>query len=210
MTVTMNKAKGKGQDGENKGKCKGLGHGLSKDQVAKMKDFKSTMLDEDAKNSNKDKKDKHKKGKDKNKNKDKDKDKDKDKTNSLLFQNIPYKRISVYDELEKRLKCKLPNPAELENEHSISILIDICETNDIPLQINSDLSVPKILDTMIGHLIEPLCIEPTFLCDHPIIMSPLAKNHRTKPGLTERFELFINGSELCNAYSELNDPTEQR
>ena len=128
----------------------------------------------------------------------------------MLFQNIPYKRISVYDELEKRLKCKLPNPAELENEHSISILIDICETNDIPLQINSDLSVPKILDTMIGHLIEPLCIEPTFLCDHPIIMSPLAKNHRTKPGLTERFELFINGSELCNAYSELNDPTEQR
>ena len=70
--------------------------------------------------------------------------------------------------------------------------------------------LPKILDTMIGHLIEPLCIEPTFLCDHPIIMSPLAKNHRTKPGLTERFELFINGSELCNAYSELNDPTEQR
>ena len=154
------------------------------------------------------------KNQDKNKNKDKNKakakDKDKDKTNSLLFQNIPYKRISVYDELEKRLKCKLPNPAELENEHSISILIDICETNDIPLQINSDLSVPKILDTMIGHLIEPLCIEPTFLCDHPIIMSPLAKNHRTKPGLTERFELFINGSELCNAYSELNDPTEQR
>lgn len=57
---------------------------------------------------------------------------------------------------------------------------------------------------------EPLCINPTFICDHPEVMSPLAKYHRSRPGLTERFELFINGKELCNAYTELNNPFVQR
>jgi lysyl-tRNA synthetase class 2 len=63
---------------------------------------------------------------------------------------------------------------------------------------------------MIGHFIEPLCINPTFLCNHPECMSPLAKSHREQSGVTERFELFVAGKELCNAYTELNDPDVQR
>ncbi|CAF1684068.1 unnamed protein product, partial [Rotaria sp. Silwood1] len=63
---------------------------------------------------------------------------------------------------------------------------------------------------LVGHFIEPHCLNPTFLCDHPQIMSPLAKYHRSIPDLTERFELFVRYKELCNAYTELNDPIVQR
>ena len=61
-----------------------------------------------------------------------------------------------------------------------------------------------------GEFLESKCINPTFICDHPQIMSPLAKKHREHEGLTERFELFANCHEMCNAYTELNDPVEQR
>ena len=61
-----------------------------------------------------------------------------------------------------------------------------------------------------GEFLESKCLSPTFICDHPKIMSPLAKDHRDRLGLTERFELFANKHEMCNAYTELNDPTEQR
>ena len=61
-----------------------------------------------------------------------------------------------------------------------------------------------------GEFLESKCLNPTFICDHPKIMSPLAKDHRSQPGLTERFELFANYHEMCNAYTELNDPVEQR
>ncbi|CAF3299027.1 unnamed protein product, partial [Rotaria sp. Silwood2] len=62
---------------------------------------------------------------------------------------------------------------------------------------------------LVGHFIEPHCPNPTFFCDHPQIMSPLAKYHRSISGLTERFELFVCYKELCNAYTELNDPIVQ-
>jgi len=68
----------------------------------------------------------------------------------------------------------------------------------------------RLLDKLVGEFLESKCINPTFICDHPKIMSPLAKDHRSQPGLTERFELFANKHELCNAYTELNDPVEQR
>ena len=134
----------------------------------------------------------------------------------FLFANRPFKRISVYDELEKILNVTLPPPDELEDIQSLTMLVDICNSSSnaihLPTRQQEDkqFSVPQILDHMIGTLIEPSCIEPTFLCDQPAIMSPLAKNHRTRPGLTERFELFVKGKELCNAYSELNDPVIQR
>ncbi|THU52361.1 hypothetical protein C4D60_Mb10t03200 [Musa balbisiana] len=64
--------------------------------------------------------------------------------------------------------------------------------------------------TLVGHFLEETCVNPTFIINHPEIMSPLAKWHRSKPGLTERFELFINKHEVCNAYTELNDPVVQR
>ena len=63
---------------------------------------------------------------------------------------------------------------------------------------------------LVGHFLEEQCINPTFICDHPQVMSPLAKGHRSEPGLTERFELFIMKKEVCNSYTELNDPFIQR
>lgn len=66
------------------------------------------------------------------------------------------------------------------------------------------------MDKLISHFIEPQCVHPTFLYNHPQCMSPLAKSHRDQPGVTERFELFVAGKELCNAYTELNDPFDQR
>ena len=60
-----------------------------------------------------------------------------------------------------------------------------------------------LVDALVGHLIEPACVQPTFLCDHPTIMSPLARQHPSLPGQTERFELLIAGREFCNAYNGL-------
>ena len=132
-------------------------------------------------------------------------------SSSLIFATgKPFHRIRVYDELERLLDTTLPPPDQLEDEEAVRALVKICKENNIPCPKGMALSAPKVLDHMIGTLLEPLCVAPTFLCDHPAVMSPLAKNHRSRPGLTERFELFVNGKELCNAYTELNDPRVQR
>ena len=68
----------------------------------------------------------------------------------------------------------------------------------------------RMLDELVGEYLESQLVNPGFICDHPQIMSPLAKYHRNIPGMTERFELFVNTKELCNAYTELNDPIDQR
>lgn len=68
----------------------------------------------------------------------------------------------------------------------------------------------RLLDKLCGEFVEPCCVSPTFIIEHPQIMSPLAKYHRSKPYLTERFELFVNCKELVNAFTELNDPIIQR
>ncbi len=67
-----------------------------------------------------------------------------------------------------------------------------------------------IIDEIFGEKAEPYLIHPTFVTDYPIEMSPLAKKHRSEPGLVERFEGIVNGQEICNAFSELNDPIDQR
>ena len=67
----------------------------------------------------------------------------------------------------------------------------------------------RLVDNLVGELVEPKCIQPTFLMNHPLIMSPLAKPHRLDATKTERFELFVNGKEICNAYTELNNPIVQ-
>jgi lysyl-tRNA synthetase, class II len=68
----------------------------------------------------------------------------------------------------------------------------------------------KLIDEIFGEKCEPFLIQPTFITDYPVEMSPLAKKHRTVKGLAERFEAMCNGKEICNAFSELNDPIDQR
>jgi lysyl-tRNA synthetase, class II len=68
----------------------------------------------------------------------------------------------------------------------------------------------KLMDKLFGALVEPDLVQPTFVLDHPLELSPLAKPHRSDPGVVERFELYVHGTEICNAFSELNDPLDQR
>ena len=78
------------------------------------------------------------------------------------------------------------------------------------LDIDDTMGSGKLIDEIFGEFVEPHMIQPTFITDYPIELSPLAKKHRTKEGLVERFEAICNGKELCNAFSELNDPDDQR
>jgi lysyl-tRNA synthetase class 2 len=78
------------------------------------------------------------------------------------------------------------------------------------IEIDPSMGKGKIIDEIFGERCEPHLIQPTFITDYPIEMSPLATKHRSKPGLVERFEAICNGKEICNAFSELNDPIDQR
>jgi lysyl-tRNA synthetase, class II len=80
----------------------------------------------------------------------------------------------------------------------------------LEIEVDSTMGRGKLIDEIFGAMCEPNLIQPTFITDYPIEMSPLAKKHRSEPGLVERFEAIINGKELCNAFSELNDPIDQR
>jgi lysyl-tRNA synthetase class 2 len=86
-------------------------------------------------------------------------------------------------------------------------LRDTCLQMNIP--INETMGKGKLIDAIFGEYCEKHLIQPTFIVDYPMEMSPLSKRHRANPELTERFELFVNGKELCNAYTELNDPIDQ-
>jgi lysyl-tRNA synthetase class 2 len=80
---------------------------------------------------------------------------------------------------------------------------------DMNIEVDDTMGKGKIIDEIFGEKVEHHLIQPTFITDYPVEMSPLCKKHRNNPELTERFELIVNGSELCNAYSELNDPVDQ-
>jgi lysyl-tRNA synthetase class 2 len=86
----------------------------------------------------------------------------------------------------------------------------LAAAKELGISIEPNASSMKILDEIFGEKVECHLIQPTFVIDYPVEMSPLAKKHRTEQGLVERFELFVNGKELANAFSELNDPREQR
>ncbi|XP_031629459.1 lysine--tRNA ligase-like [Contarinia nasturtii] len=120
----------------------------------------------------------------------------------------PFRRIKMIPALEEILKVKFPNPQEFNTDASNKFISDLCVKHNI--ECPPPRTTARLLDKLVGEFLEEQCINPTFICDHPQIMSPLAKYHRSVPGLTERFELFVMKKEVCNAYTELNDPAVQR
>jgi lysyl-tRNA synthetase class 2 len=87
-------------------------------------------------------------------------------------------------------------------------LRQVCK--NLGIEVDASMGKGKLIDEIFGAKVEANLIQPTYITDYPIEMTPLAKKHRSKPGLVERFELFVNGKEIANAYSELNDPIDQR
>ena len=113
----------------------------------------------------------------------------------------PYKRISMRDAILEYTGKDIKNKSETE-------LKEICK--ELGIETDPSMGKGKLIDEIFGEKCEAHFIQPTFITDYPIEMSPLVKKHRNHPELTERFELMINGKEIANAYSELNDPIDQR
>jgi len=113
----------------------------------------------------------------------------------------PWKRLTMYDAIREKTGVDISSMDENQlRAAAIKMNVAIDET----------MGKGKLVDAIFGDKCEPFLIQPTFIMDYPIEMSPLAKKHRSKPGLVERFEAMCNGKELCNAFSELNDPLDQR
>ncbi|MBO4451286.1 MAG: lysine--tRNA ligase [Bacteroidaceae bacterium] len=112
----------------------------------------------------------------------------------------PYRRLPILEAIKEKTGYDL----EGKNEDEIR---KICK--ELKLEIDDSMGKGKLIDEIFGEFCEGTYIQPTFIIDYPVEMSPLTKMHRSKPGLTERFELMVNGKELANAYSELNDPIDQ-
>jgi lysyl-tRNA synthetase class 2 len=116
----------------------------------------------------------------------------------------PFKRISLFEGLAEATGVAMPKPTEIETEESRLFFEKLCKDNNV--ECSNPRTTPRLIDKLVGHFIETKCKNPSFIIDHPQMMSPLAKWHRNFPGLTERFELFVNYHEIVNAYTELNDP----
>ncbi len=113
----------------------------------------------------------------------------------------PFKRISMLDSIQEHTGIDIGNMDLLE-------LRETCKKLDV--EIDESMGKGKLIDEIFGEKCESSYIQPTFITDYPVEMSPLCKKHRSNPELTERFELMINGKELANAYTELNDPIDQK
>ncbi len=118
----------------------------------------------------------------------------------------PFKRISLFKGLDEALGISVPREG-LETEEVRIFYDKLCKERNV--ECPNPRTVSRLIDKLVGEFIETKCKDPTYIIDHPQIMSPLAKWHRTESGLTERFELFINYHEIINAYTELNDPKVQ-
>jgi len=113
----------------------------------------------------------------------------------------PYRRLTMYDSI---LEYAGVDVSELDEAGIRQVCVDL------GIQVDNSMGRGKLIDEIFGAKVEEHLIQPTYITDYPIEMTPLAKKHRNKPGLVERFELFVNGKEIANAYTELNDPIDQR
>jgi lysyl-tRNA synthetase class 2 len=120
--------------------------------------------------------------------------------NTINF-SAPFKRITIYDAIKE-------NTGEDVSGMDEEQLKAVCKNHGVPF--DKTMGHGKLIDQIFGEKCEGKYIQPTFITDYPIEMSPLTKKHRSKAGLVERFELMVNGKEIANAYSELNDPIDQR
>ena len=112
----------------------------------------------------------------------------------------PYRRLPILEAIKEKTGHDLNGKSEEE-------IREVCK--QLGLEIDDTMGKGKLIDEIFGEFCEGTFIQPTFITDYPVEMSPLTKKHRTNPALTERFELMVNGKELANAYSELNDPIDQ-
>ncbi|WP_129713638.1 lysine--tRNA ligase [Pedobacter sp. SYP-B3415] len=113
----------------------------------------------------------------------------------------PYEKLSMYESILKYTGIDVSEMTEAQ-------LADTCRSLNI--EIDGSMGRGKLIDELFSEKVESNLIQPTYITDYPVEMTPLAKKHRSKEGLVERFELFVNGKEIANAYSELNDPIDQR
>jgi lysyl-tRNA synthetase class 2 len=113
----------------------------------------------------------------------------------------PYRRLTMYNSIKEYAGIDV---SELDEDG----LRDVC--TQLAIAVDNTMGRGKLIDEIFGAKVEANLIQPTYITDYPIEMTPLAKKHRTSPGLVERFELFVNGKEIANAYTELNDPIDQR
>ena len=119
---------------------------------------------------------------------------------NIISFKAPYRRLPILDAIKEKTGFDCEGKSEEE-------IRQFCLSKG--MEVDETMGKGKLIDELFGEFCEGTFIQPTFITDYPVEMSPLTKMHRSKPGLTERFELMVNGKELANAYSELNDPIDQ-
>jgi lysyl-tRNA synthetase, class II len=119
----------------------------------------------------------------------------------IINYKAPYRRVTIFEAIQEHTGIDISQMEEAE-------LREVCKK--LHIEVDGSMGKGKLIDEIFGATSEHKYIQPTFIIDYPVEMSPLTKKHRSKPGLVERFELMVNGKELANAYSELNDPIDQR